>query len=173
MLRLIFFFGFVSFINAQCLHGRYIVDGYAHLFNVIKISEKYALAPAHAFPAGDGVSLTVNNLPAKIIQESSDLTLVEIDRRIKLKSAVIADPFKLQNGIYTHRYYDFLTRRYKSRVVHCDDSSYIAEGFDEGMSGSGIYNDQNELVGIAEWKNGMFWNTVVIRGYFEYLDFVF
>ena len=50
------------------------------------------------------------------------------------------------------------------RTVCWSDTQHTPEGFEQGMSGSGLYFD-GKLAGIAEWTNGFYWGPLDIGAF--------
>ena len=70
-----------------------------------------------------------------------------------------------------HKYYDHDAAKLKDRVVTWHGKySKIREVFVMGMSGSGVYREGGQLVGVAELQDGTVWNVQDIRELMEDLE---
>lgn len=68
-----------------------------------------------------------------------------------------------------HKYYDVDERRLKDRIVtwQWSNRNKIVEAFKVGMSGSGVYLQGGQLVGVAELQNGTVWGVADIKELME------
>lgn len=151
-----------SAVSAQALYLQSKIEGKNHKANAVFIESGLALACAHSVL--HATSLKVNGIRAEVLSISDDLALLRIDKTITAKSPGLElSPF----FEVRHRYIDVRTRQLRERYVTITEDSHANVTFENGMSGSGLYDKDENLVGIAEWTTGFFWNQVHILGFLE------
>lgn len=144
--------------------------------NAVRISKDRAIGVSHCILLENGSLvqkvLTIDNHTAYIDRANGQLALFYISPDIKEPIAKIAKVDEKNPCYLTQKYIangtlHHLTRRV-STFVRAPFDDYpewgqAAEGFIRGMSGSGLYNDRGELVGLVETIYGHFWNLETIR----------
>jgi hypothetical protein len=147
--------------------------------NVVNYSDKYKRV-GNAVYLGKGLSITVSHVLSgknKIILDGHTAQVVlTIGGLSLLKSCCIIDkkPTKIAQLVpedreeLTHTYYWYKDKQIHTRTVSWDSTVNKCDTkFKPGMSGSGVFNSRNELVGLVELVDGTVWEVKDINHFLK------
>lgn len=135
--------------------------------NGVVVGPRLVLTAGHCVARPDGWHLSevlVGGQKAEVVAMGDYLSLLAVPRKFKVPPAKLAAPVPWVvpgEGTYlTHRWYDRHLRKEVSRKVLVRGALYVYPGFNLGQSGSGLYDEQGYLCGIAESSDGMAWTAL-------------
>lgn len=137
--------------------------------NAIRIGEDRALTVAHCV-VKRGWRLRrvlVQGRPARVLRVDDSFALLAV---LGVTGPVATIPpdwsaaHPVDGARLTHRWFDSRSGTIRERTVTWRLSELV-EGFESGMSGSGIHDATGSLVAVAEWTTGFAWTTLDLTAF--------
>lgn len=151
----------VGHVPVTLVPGRRFVRSFS---NAIRIGADRALTVSHAL-VKRGWRLTrvaVEGRTARVLHLDDSFALLEASGLAGPIARLPQDwrgSHPAEGARLSHRYVDPGSRALRERTVTWRGLEFV-EGFEHGMSGSGVYDRDGVLVAVAEWTTGFAWTTL-------------
>lgn len=155
-----------TLVSAQAVQLRFKLGRRHGVGNAVYLGKNLALTAGHCVEYLEMENLTVGGHPASVVAYNGELGLLKVNCPGVKPVRVSRNP-ATPGTISTHLYCSTRDGKRTSRNVTWKNEGWIIEGIEEGMSGSGFYDANGDLVGIADKIYGACLNVVDISQFLQ------